>query len=889
MSILTGSIIVAIIGVIVFGRVFLNFLLDYKEHVALGYKSVYLRELALQIIPTYVTGILFLLLSWLSVIPFRKQVSRALYTLIVIPVLVVGWLIGYGLGHIDPTTWLLFFHHQSFNRVDPIFHLDMSFYVYTLPVLKSILAKLIAAMFYFIILRTGVIFIISIQSRPTFDDYVRGLRYVSRISAVIFLLFAVDTFLGRYSLLYTSGEGNFLFGPNFTQTHLTLPVTIWVKTLTLVLVSIAFLLLSFKGKERLRLNDLRTYKPILWSFVSFVASSIILALVALAMNRLYVHPNQQTVEAPYIKRSIDATRWAANINKVQTKPFISNTQMDNTLIDKNKDLLKNVRINDIGQTQEIYDQLQSFKSYFTFKSANADRYNGKEVYIAVRQLDQSKLPVQTWINKKLVYTHGYGVAASPVNEFDSKGLPITVAMDTPQKTKAPIPKITQPNIYFGSMSNEVVAPSKQGEFDYPLKSADHTSHYQGGYNLPLKGNRLLLAIEKGSLKYITSSQFTDKSQLIFDRNIYTRVKDIAPFISYDSDAYPFITDNGHVKWILDAYTKSSRIPYAQNFHGTSYIRNSMKVVIDAYTGKVTFYVIDKKDPMIQSLMQVYPELFTTKIPKDVTKHFRYPRDLFQLQSKAITTYHMTSPAAFYNQEDLWDIAKEVYQQNNTQERPPVYQMIQMPGEANPEFVLSELFTPNNKMNLNGWLIANNEPNHYGELTLYQFPQSSLFFGPMQAENQIDSNTDVSGKLTLWNQNGSHVIRGNLLLVPIGKTALYIEPIYLVADRKGALPQLQRVVIDFNEKVYMGTTLTDALRIMINDITGGAPSNPSNPPGKTNQQPSQGASQSVKQLAKQANQLLDQYKKDTANGDYAKAGQDMEKLQNLLQKILASKK
>lgn len=610
--------------------------------------------------------------------------------------------------------------------------------------------------------------------------------------------------------------------------------------------------------------------------------SLLLFLVKLGINNFYVRPNQVSAEAPYIERTIEATRWGFQIENIKTKTFNPSAQLSDSTISQNQHLISNVRINDIGQTKDIYNQLQSFKNYFVFNDASTDRYSGQQVYIDARQMDVSELPVQTWINQNMVYTHGYGIAASPVNEFNSDGLPIEIAKDTPIQTSPPIPNVTQPNIYFGTMDNNVIAPTAQGEFDYPSGDADHTSHYEGGYGLPVKGNQLLLAIETGSLKYFTSNQFTDKSQYLFDRNIYTRVNDIAPFLTYDKDAYPFVSSDGRIQWMLDAYTETANIPYAQSFNGINYQRNSVKVVMDAYTGKVTFYVVDPSDPMIQSLMRIYPSLFTTKIPDDVRAHFLYPKQLFDNQSNVIAAYHMTDPTVFYNKVDLWDLAQEIYNQNQTSARPSVYQFLQMPGQTRPSFLLSQLFTPNQKMNLNGWLVAGNDPGEYGKLTLYQFPESTLFFGPMQAENQIDSDPTVSSQLTLWNQQGSHVVRGNLLLVPIGNTAIYIESVYLVADRSGSLPQLQRVIIDFNQKVYMGNSLADALKSLEADQSGGtAPNTASNPPSTTN-------NEKISQLAQQADALLNDYKTQTANGNFENAGRDLNQVQQLVQQMIKAK-
>ncbi|MDP4084894.1 MAG: UPF0182 family protein [Bacillota bacterium] len=881
-----------ILLLLVIGPAVLYQIFNFKLQQALGFISVYKTNLIITLLTAFLSALVICIVTLFSLKKIPNTFLRVVFG-------VIGFIFGYSIGQINPTSWLLFFNHQHFGKTDPIYHLDYSFFVYQLPGLQSLLGKIVGIIIYFIVIKglqlvityfiknnkqfkitkTGqIISIIDVDKDRVYLPNLKTIQPILKLGGLLFLTFAVEQFLTRYSILYNSQEGNFLYGPGFADTHFTIPVAILINCLLLLFISTMFFIYSFKT-----VLEFRVPKTLIISIVSAIVVSILLILIKSGINGFYVHPNQVSAESPYIQRTIEATRWGFQIENIKTKSFNPSTQLSDSDINQNQNLISNVRINDIGQTKDIYNQLQSFKNYFVFNDASDDRYNGQQVYIDARQMDVTKLPVQTWINQNIVYTHGYGIAASHVNHFNSDGLPIEIAKDTPVKTSPPLPKVTQPNIYFGTMDNNVIAPTTQGEFDYPSGDTDHTSHYKGGYGLPIKGNQLILTLETGTLKYFTSNQFTDKSQYLFDRNIYKRVKDIAPFLTYEKDAYPFVSSDGRIQWMLDAYTKTANIPYGEKFSGVNYQRNSVKVVMDAYTGKVTFYVVDSSDPMIKSLMKIYPSLFTTKIPNDVRAHFLYPKQLFDNQSKAIASYHMTDPTTFYNKVDLWDLAQEIYKQNETATRPSVYQILQMPGNSNPSFVLSQLFTPNNKMNLNGWLVAGNDPSEYGHLTLYQFPESTLFFGPMQAENQIDSDPTVSSQLTLWNQQGSHVVRGNLLLVPIGNAAIYIEPVYLVADRNGSLPQLQRVIVNFNKKVYMDNSLADALRSLVADISGGTS------PNTTSNQPSTNKNEKVNQLAEQANTLLNDYKTQTANGNFEKAGKDLEQIGQLIQQMMKTKK
>lgn len=936
-------VLLVVIAAVIVLHIWLDRLYGLKLHNALGYGNVYAKNMWFELATRYLGALAYLGIALVAVRPIASVLPRPAYRGVQILFAVLGWLVGYGMWSLQPTAWYLFFHHHAFNYTDPLLHINAAFYVYDLPILIGLVGRVAGTLVLWMSIRVVAILAAFVQqqmhiTKPGFAGLLRRqARALLMVLGTILFLLTGLTYLDRFDLVLTSGNGSFVYGPDFVTAKLTLPIFSWLHILMLLLVTIAVFWQAFHidgvlpERDGFAIPSWRSFRRPIYAIGLYLVSLILTGVVGGLVNALYVHPNQNTVELPYIKDSIDATRYAMGIQTVHTTPITPQADLNASDVMTNQDALDNVRVNDQGQTTNIYNQLQSFKNYFTFTNAAVDRYQNKEVYIAVRQMDVTKLPVQTWVNQTLVYTHGYGIAASPVNRFDANGLPILWAQNTPQQVTPPIPAVTRPEIYFGLMNNNVIAPSKQPEFDYPVGNSQHSSHYQGGYGLPVQGNRLLLTIEQANLKYYTSDQITSKSQYLFDRNIYQRVEDIAPFLKYDQDAYPFVDNNGHIKWVLDAYTETDNIPYAEQFMNTAYIRNSVKVVMDAYTGQVTFYVVDKNDPMLQSLEDVYPSLFTSNIPPDVAAHFRYPMDLFQAQANALTRYHMTNPSSFYNQDDLWQIAQEVYSQNQTQDRPPVYQMLQMPGETKPRFVISDLFTPQTKDNLNGWLVADNDPANYGQLTLYQFPQSTLVFGPMQAENQIDANPAISQALSLWNQQGSQVVRGNLLLIPVGNAIMYVEPVYLVASRSNSLPQLERVIVDYNEKVYMNTTLTATLQDVLNGNTAGANGNiyggsgtglgsnqgvgvgngtgngtgtgtssgatntAGGATGSTTGGTGAGASGagasglgslSESQLITRANDLFNQYQQDTAAGKLDKAGQDLANLRTVLSVLQA---
>jgi len=895
-------------------HVFIQRLYELRLHVALGYGAVYAKNMRFELFSRYIGAFVFALVGWWSIRPYRKAIRPLFYGLLRNAAMLAWYFIGYGVCSLNATAWFLFVHHQPFHIVDPLLHMDDAFYAYQLPLLQGVVGRFILVLILFSIPRIVYVVLLMEQQRQITKDFtlrreiLRHTRMAFIGVAIFTLALTILSVLGRYALLQSAGNGSFIFGPDFVTARLTLPIFTWLHIAALLLVTATFLWIARHTDRVLTDQDgflvfaPRWYKRPAQAIGVYIGSMLLTALTAALVNGLYVRPNQNTVEIPYIEHTITATRYGLGIEQLRTQPFAPATSLTAGALQADTNAIQNIRVNDLGQTATIYNQLQSFKSYFHFDAASVDRYGNQEVYTSARQMDVDNLPVQTYVNRTFVYTHGYGIAASPVNTVDDNGLPVLLAKDTPQVTLAPLPTVTRPQIYFGTMTNNVVAPSRQAEFDYPAGSTDASSHYQGGFGLPIQGNRLLLAIEQGTLKFYTSDQILPQSQFLFDRNIYKRVADIAPFLTYDQDAFPFINQDGHILWMLDAYTEAPNLPYAEPFMSAGYIRNSVKVVMDAYTGQVTFYVVNSADPMLKSLMQAYPTLFTTQVPKSIAAHFRYPQDLFQAQAQALTRYHMTDPAAFYNQEDLWAMANQIYQQQSTPTaRPPVYQMIRMPGQSTPQFVVSALFTPANKDNLNGWLIANSEPDHYGELNLYQFPQSSLIFGPMQAENQIDANPSISSQLTLWNQQGSQVVRGDLLLIPIGDALVYVEPVYLVASRQNSLPQLERVIVYFNQQVFIDTSLDAALKDMLQGIAagragtttgagaGGAPATggQGSTVGTTTGVPNRGTTPA--ELAAAGQQWLQKYEADTAKGNFEAAGVDLKQLGTILNQLATAAK
>ncbi|MFH0966125.1 MAG: UPF0182 family protein, partial [Methanobacteriota archaeon] len=495
-------------------------------------------------------------------------------------------------------------------------------------------------------------------------------------------------------------------------------------------------------------------------------------------------------------------------------------------IQKNSATIANIRLWDWRPMTTTLEQLQLFRTYYVFHDVDVDRYrlNGtyKQVLISAREMNTNNLPsqAQTWVNQHLVYTHGYGAVMSPVDKVTANGLPEFYVKDIPPTS--PYLTLDQPRIYYGEGNNPyIITNSETDEFDYPSGNENIYTVYDKTGGVLLSGlSKLVYAINFGSVELLVSGSLTPESRLHLHRNILDRVKTIAPFLTYDSDPYVVIA-NGRLNWIIDAYTTSDRYPYSestlppdQSGRPVNYIRNSVKVVVDAYTGDIGYYVVDQSDPMINTYEKIFPGLFrqVDQMPGELRGHLRYPHGFFQVQAEMYATYHMKDPRVFYNREDAWVIPDEVYR-GSRQRIEPYYVIMKLPGEKKEEFILMMPFTPRDKQNLIGWMAARCDPDDYGKLIVYQFSKQELTYGPMQIEARIDQNPEISQSITLWSQAGSSVVRGNTLIIPIENSLLYVEPLYLEATEKGTLPQLQRVIVSYSDRLTMQPTLAGAMNVI----------------------------------------------------------------------------
>jgi len=737
---------------------------------------------------------------------------RAWRLLALIVVLVASLLIA--LAEIG--TWetaLRFLYQVPYGQTDPQFGKDVGFYLFSLPAYVALNDWLLLVLVLAIAM-AGAVYVllgaISLDLRPRRIAAV-AVAHGSALLGFCFALKAWSYMLDRYLLVYNNN--GVVVGAAYTDTHIELPV-LWV----LIVLSAAAAVLAWANVR------LRTHRLVIASVVLVFGTSFVFAEVLPGMfERFIVKPSELQLETPYLHRNIALTREAYNLNKITVKPFPAEQELTYQSLERNRGTVNNIRLWDWQPLLETYAQLQEIRTYYKFLEVDVDRYhlNGsyQQVMLAPREIAPSLLApnAQTWVNLHLLFTHGNGVVMSPVTQKSSEGLPNFYLKDIPPLATGG-PEITQPRIYFGqNMSGYVIVKTGTPEFDYPKGARNVYASYDGADGVPV-GNeawRSLFAWYFGDINILLSRYITSNSRIIIHRDIQDRVGTIAPFLQLDHDPYMVIS-GGKLYWMQDAYTTSDWFPYSQPQpgNGINYIRNSVKVVIDAYDGSITLYVADPTDPIIRTYQRIFPELFRplSAMPPDLQQHVRYPEDMFYIQAQQYRDYHMTAPEVFYNREDLWQFPREPTAPGDIGadgRMRPYYVMMRLPEDPSAQFFLMLPMAPSRRENMIAWLAARCDPPGYGKLLVYAFPKDKLVYGPFQIEARVNQNTEISQQISLWNQMGSRVIRGNLLVVPIDNSLLYVSPLYLRAQ-SGQLPELKRVIAAYGDRVVMEDTLPEAL-------------------------------------------------------------------------------
>ncbi|HEX3187065.1 MAG TPA: UPF0182 family protein, partial [Pyrinomonadaceae bacterium] len=811
--------------------------------------------------------------------------------------ILVGLIYGFQLKD-DWRQFALYWHQPPTTVHDPIFGKSLGFYLFSLPLYDALTEWLMGVTF--IILVAALAYSLLGLPQTVLKPSVRwssgaAFRAVCCALALFLLVLSWRTYLSRFPFLW---EDHATFsGVTYTDANYTLPALLFV-SIALIIAAILLLVNAFAAR-RFSLLLIALAIPIGVYFVGVV-------VIPSYVQSFIVKPNELERETPYISHNIEWTRRGFGLDQIESREFDPEPSTAAIDINNNRETLENIRLWDWRALQDTLRQIQAIRTYYDFPDVDVDRYlvsgHTRQMMTAPREINDEKLPSQSrnWINERLIYTHGYGITMNTANGFTPEGLPQFMLSNMPVQSTAPEIKVTRPEIYFGELTDRYVyVNTRQQEFDYPQGDTNATTNYQGtgGVRVGGWGRRMLLAWGLGDLSKLPfSDDVTSESRVLMRRTIREIVNGVAPFLIYDRDPYIVVSGDGRLFWMIDAYTESSYFPYSTHHdvadNSINYIRNSVKTVIDAYNGTVHFYVFDQQDPLLAAYRGIFPGLFrdASEMPADLRAHVRYPETLIRAQGQVYSLYHTHNPKVFFQREDVWSVAQHVTLNNEGKQQTaaidPYFVLMQLPGEQQKnEFVLILPFTPANRNNLIGWMAGRSDGENYGKLVGYNFPSSRLIDGPTQIESRIDQNAQLSGQFTLWNAQGSRVIRGHLLVIPIGRSLMFVEPIYLQAERS-PMPELRLVVMATQEKLAYGQTFTEAM----NNLFGEAAAQPSPPssaqtpqqPGAA--QPSPSPSQSLQQLVDRAIQEFDDYQKLMSQGKFAEAGQKLEQHKRTLEEI-----
>jgi uncharacterized membrane protein (UPF0182 family) len=816
----------------------------------------------------------------------------------------LGWLIAAFVGLVYALKvkehwrqFALYWNQPSTNVYDPIFGKSLGFYFFSLPLYDLLSSWLFGITF--IILIAAVAYSLLGLPQTVLKPTVRwssgaAFRGVCCALALFLLVVSWRTYLSRFPLLWQ--DHPIFSGVTYTEAHYTLPALLIV-CITLIIAAIILLVNAFA---------VRRFSLLLIALAFPVAAYVIgVVLVPTYVQGFIVKPNEIDREAPYIGHNIEWTRRGFGLDQIELREFEAETSTAALDLPNNRESLENIRLWDWRALQDTLRQIQAIRTYYDFLDVDVDRYvttgHTRQMMVAPREINDSKLPASSrnWINERLIYTHGYGVTMNSANGFTPEGLPQFVLSNMPVESTAPEIKVTRPEIYFGELTDRYVyVKTKQNEFDYPQGDTYATTTYQGTGGIPI-GNRLrrmLLAWGIGDLSKLPfSNDVTSDSRLLINRDIRQIVNGVAPFLTYDKDPYIVVSNEGRLFWILDAFTESDYFPYSTHHdvagNSLNYIRNSVKVVIDAYNGTTQFYVFDNQDPIVNAYRRIFPNLFqdAAQMPADLRAHVRYPETLVRAQGEVYSLYHTQNSKIFFQREDVWSIAQQitVNADGKKQSEPidPYYVMMQLPGEQQKnEFVLILPFTPANRNNMIGWMAGRSDGENYGKLVAYNFPKSRLIDGPVQIEARIDQNAQLSAQFSLWNQQGSRVIRGHLLVIPLGRSLMFVEPVYLQAERS-PMPELRLVVLATQEKLGYGQTFGEAMNSLFGEAAQvAAPTEPVTAPGSQQPAPSAPPAQDLQQLINRAITEFEDYQRLTSQGKLGEAGQKLEQHKRTLDEI-----
>ncbi|MDM7461072.1 MAG: UPF0182 family protein [bacterium] len=917
----TGAIAIALF-VMLFGGVLVNLYTDYLWFAHdVKYPQIFGRILALRWILFLTVAIGFFVFALVNllianrvagavdapdlairggrIVRITRAVRRGAYYLLVLGALVFSVFVGLSAS----AYWhelMLYQNAQTVGAADPLFGQDIGFYMFRLPFL-SFLSGLLVFTTLIALIGVGAFYYFNralgwLGGMPTFLPSVKP--HLLILATLFLLAFAWYLWLARYDLVFSAHDQ--FFGAGYADIHGRLPIL----TLTVYgLVGAAVLCLISLRRGAGLLLPIGGFAVVL---LFWIGGSIVYPPL---LQRFVVIPNQLERESPYIERHLEFTRRAYNLDRIQVRVMDARDDLTARDLQDAQGTLENLRLWDYRPLRQVYNSLQALKPYYAFVDIDVDRYliNGslRQVLLSVRELNLEGLPptAQRWQNLHLLYTHGYGLVMNPVNETSGEGQPVLWIRDLPPQLERSVQNtlaLTNPAIYYGeNIDRYSIVRTNLKELDYPKLTGTGDEEnvyttYTGEGGVPIGGllTRLMFAIRLSDQFIMFTGDLNPESRLLFRRNIRERVQAMLPFIRWDDDAYPVI-HNGEIIWVYDGYTTSRNYPYSRPFFSRdrvvrqfNYLRNSVKATIHAYTGEVNFYIADESDPLVRAYAQAYPNVFKplSDMPEGLRNHIRYPIDLFEVQAQLLELYHTTDARIFFNKEDAWARAREILENNETVPMTPYYVIMQPPGERQPRYMLTLPFSPQQRKNLVAWLAAHCDPDRYGELVLYRFPKQKLVYGTEQIEARINQNPNIAQQLALWNQQGTQVFRGNLLVIPLGQAMLYFKPIYLRARSEGAIPELKKVVLVSGERVVMTDTVDEGLQLLLTRRGGRIPPRTAQdgvaPPPADATPPAV----DLPSLARQANRIYREAQDALKNGDWTTYGERMRQLERVLQQM-----
>lgn len=910
--------IAVVIFVLIFSSGIVSFAIDWWWFTEVGLREILVKSLAAKLICGSAAGLItfcFLFLNfiiaahskipWVAGVPASvtgqplaitdRWVKRAGIIICIIVALLTGL--------VAASYWLnilQFINSVPFDRKDPLLNMDIGFYVFSLPV-YTILLGIAKFLVFLAIIGCGIIYMLrgkiklSLKAiaQKTYDK--KATLHAGILLSLFFLLMAIGTRLSIYGLL--NAQGAPISGATFTDANIIMPIL----RITFFAYILAGIMAMFYGISN-------KIMPLLAAVLLTFLSGGINVVIPSLYQRFIVAPNELVKETPYIKNNIESTRQAFGLDKIEKREIDPGKRLSFDDIVKNNLTIKNVRLWDRDPLLSTFSQIQEIRTYYEFISIDNDRYdiNGeiRQIMLSPREMATNSLPNKNWINEHLTFTHGYGIAAGPVNQVTNEGLPVLFVKDLPPKSDVKELIINRPEIYYGEMANDfVIANTNSQEFDYPKGDENVYTSYKGkgGVQMDSLLKRLLFTLHFNSLKILLSSDVTNTSRILFNREVKERVAKIVPFLDLDRDPY-LVAADGKLYWIIDAYTSTSEYPYSHqvtfNDKDINYVRNSVKAVVDAYDGSVKLYIADPNDPIIKSYARIFPGAFhpLSEIQASLKSHLRYPEDIFTLQTGIYTTYHMDNPRIFYNKEDQWEIPSEAQGNSESTDNAvnnsgaaaamaPRHIIMKLPDEKQEEFIFMLPFTPRAKDNLSAWMIARNDGENYGKLAVYSFPKDQLIYGPKQVTGRINQDAEVSRQISLWDQRGSQVIQGPLMIIPIENSLLYIRPLYLQAET-GKIPELKRVIVAYENKIAMEESLEQSLAKIF-----GTSASQSEIAKTTSQSepaiiisPTPNLTNASESLIQQANDAYTSAINAQKTGDWTKYGEEIKKLGDLLEQL-----